>query len=218
MLYCCRMCFSAPVSFIASGVLASAGIGALRAANVKRLRWYAAVPLIFSAQQFVEGLQWLADRPSALSLALGYAFMAFAFVLWPAYMPFAACMAETDARRKEILRLFAALGALVSLGALYVLVTRPLSVGMAGQCIDYRISVPWPWVAAALYVTATCASGFFSTRRGIRRFSIVGLVSFAVSFLFYFEASTSVWCFFAAALSAIIYLDLAMFGRSENGR
>lgn len=202
------MCFSAPVSFVTSGVLALTGAAAMKKAGKTPLRWYAAIPLLFSAQQFVEGLQWLADKPSVCSTVLGYGFLLFAFLLWPLYFPLAAYKIETDQTRRKMLRGMIWFGLVGSLSLLAVLIIQPLTVAVTGNSIEYQVFVPFDVAGIILYVVATCGSGLLSTRPGTRLFAGAVFLSFMVSILFYEFAFTSVWCFFAAALSVLIYLDV----------
>ncbi|MBI2415948.1 MAG: hypothetical protein HYV33_04815 [Candidatus Kerfeldbacteria bacterium] len=83
------MCFSATASFVTSGALAITGSATLAKKPTRQLRWLAVIPLLFALQQTIEGLQWLAPKPSVLSTVLGYAFLLFAFLLWPSYLPLA---------------------------------------------------------------------------------------------------------------------------------
>lgn len=210
------MCFSAPVSFVTSGVLALTGVAAMRKAGKTPSRWYAAVPLLFSAQQFIEGLQWLAEKPSLCSTSLGYAFLVFAFLLWPFYFPFAALKLETDPARRRLLRGMTWFGLVGSLSLLAVLLVQPLTVAVTGNSIEYQIVVPFDMLGIFLYVVATCGSGLLSTHPGIRLFAGSVFLSFMVSILFYEITFTSVWCFFAAALSVLIYLDVCRPTRGKK--
>lgn len=53
------MCFSASASFAASAILASAGVASIRKAADSSQVPFAAIALIFSAQQFCEGFLWI---------------------------------------------------------------------------------------------------------------------------------------------------------------
>ena len=65
-----------------------------------------------------------------------------------------------------------------------------------------------------LYLAATCVSCFFSSHRVINIFGGLALLLFLVAYWFYTVAFFSVWCFFAAILSIVIYLQF----KSGNGR
>ncbi len=60
-----------------------------------------------------------------------------------------------------------------------------------------------------LYLAATCIVSFFSSHKMIVIFGILSLILFMVAYWFYTVAFFSVWCFFAAILSAIIYLHFS---------
>ena len=64
-----------------------------------------------------------------------------------------------------------------------------------------------------LYLLATTVSPLFSTHRMLKVFGGLGLISFAAAYFFYARWFISVWCFFAALLSAVIYLHFALRDR-----
>lgn len=105
------MCFSAEASFIASGALAAASGASLKVAP-KDQRLIALVPLLFASQQAIEGVQWLHLHSGTSSPMLSYAYLLFAFVLWPVYVP--AALFKVDAARRKFLRWFVLTGAIVS--------------------------------------------------------------------------------------------------------
>lgn len=59
------MCFSATASFSAGVILLGAGVLAVRAARSPRELPLAAIPLLFSIQQLIEGVVWLTFRYEA---------------------------------------------------------------------------------------------------------------------------------------------------------
>ena len=81
------MCFSASASFIASGGLAALG-GVSFVSAKKKDKVLAVIPIMFSIQQFCEGIQWLYLNSGSSSPVFGYLFLLFAFILWPIYVPF----------------------------------------------------------------------------------------------------------------------------------
>ena len=68
-----------------------------------------------------------------------------------------------------------------------------------------------------LYLTATCVSCFFSSSVTVRLFGALALLLFALAYGFFAVALFSVWCFFAALLSAIIFVHF-QFGRRIPAR
>lgn len=58
-----------------------------------------------------------------------------------------------------------------------------------------------------MYLMATCLSFLFSSHKIINLFKVFVGVSFAVTYYYYYTASyVSVWCFFLAILSFVVYL------------
>jgi hypothetical protein len=63
-----------------------------------------------------------------------------------------------------------------------------------------------------LYLAATCVGCFFSSDATIRLFGALALFLFALAYGFFSVALFSVWCFFAAVLSSIIYVHFRFGG------
>lgn len=213
------MCFSAPVSFAAAGILAATGTASVRRARGTPAKWFAAIPLLFSIQQLIEGFQWLSDRPSVCSSALGYGFLFFAFLLWPVYFPFAAMMMEKATAARRALRLLMWFGAAGSFSLLLLMLAKPMTVAVVGASLDYQFDVDAAFhpFSILMYVVATCGTGVFSTQRAVRVFAAAVFAAFLVSYLAFQYAFTSVWCFFGALLSVLIYVELSR-GRRSGGK
>ena len=64
-----------------------------------------------------------------------------------------------------------------------------------------------------LYLLAATVSPMFSSYRLVKVFGVLALLSFAAAYGFYATWFISVWCFFAALLSAVIYLHFVLQGR-----
>jgi len=198
------MCFSAPVSYVASGVLALAGIGAMRKAKHKE-KMIAIIPLLFAVQQFIEGTQWLTISQGKPSTVLGYLFLVFAFLIWPTYTPLAVYKIEANEKRKNILRYFLYAGILASTALLIIMFLYPLSINSLRLSIDYNLSFPYSVWGVIIYVTIVAGSLLASSRKFFNIFGLAVLLSVALASYFYYATFTSVWCFFAAALSGLIY-------------
>jgi hypothetical protein len=122
------MCFSATASFSAASITGVIGIATLRQVKHPRELLLAAMPLLFAAQQAVEGALWLqlpagAGRDAVAALSL--CFLVFAKVLWPAYVAPAVLLIEPDLRRRPVLYALAALGCTISIYTLNRLIENP---------------------------------------------------------------------------------------------
>lgn len=203
------MCFSATASFAASAGLAAIGAASYRAAPAKR-KFLAAIPLLFAVQQAMEGIQWLSAGAGKSNLGAAYVFLFFAFLVWPVFIP--SSVFVLDEKRKKILRWFIVVGAGVSLALLALLATEPLTVRVWKHSIWYDVYAPFGASAILLYVAVVCGAMLVSSNRMIRFGGILAMISAGVSAFFFFETFTSVWCFFAAILSSLVYL----FARSKK--
>ncbi len=204
------MCFSAEASFAASAAICA--IGTLSVAKAKQARQlpFAGIPLIFSVQQAIEGLLWIALRNpeyAAWQSKATYSFLFFAQLFWPFWVPLATLLLETDPRRARILKGFLGLGILVSLYFAYRQIFHAAHARIDLHHITYDLDFPYHWVilAGTVYVIVTLAPPLISSVRRMAVFGVAMVFSFAISLLFYFNFVTSVWCFFAALVSVIIF-------------
>ncbi len=140
----------------------------------------------------------------------------FSHVVWPMYIPFALQFLESTHWRRRALLAFQTAGIGVGLYLLFFLVTRPIVAQIDGLHIVRHLIYVSPHFLLApvmvLYVAATCVSCFVSSHSFVRLFGALSLVSFIAAYLFHARALVSVWCFFAAVLSLIIYLHLRYRG------
>lgn len=206
------MCFSANASFAASAFLFGAGAAAMPLAKASAERPLAAVPFLFAIQQAVEGFLWLSfgwGEPAA-TRALGQAYTLFSHVLWPAYVPAAVWLAERPGPRRKILGGGAIAGLFAAAMLAWSLAIDPVTPTPAGGHIDYESrQAPGP-AAMLLYLVVTTGSLMASSRGFIRAFGVLALFAFALAYLVYARWFISVWCFFAAWLSAVLLLHFAV--------
>ena len=201
------MCFSATASFIVGGSLIAAGAVTMRRAGERRELAFAAVPLLFGIQQIVEGMLWLSFQYDAAELqtVMTYLFTMFSHVLWPIYIPFAVGVLEPQPGRRKIMWGFRLIGIAVSIHLLILITTQSL-VAVTDHHIIYVLPRLYEWPMMLLYIVATCLVSIFSSHGLIRLFGTLALLLFIIAYLFYTAAFFSVWCFFAAILSLMIYL------------
>jgi Family of unknown function (DUF6629) len=208
------MCFSAMASFSAAAVIGGVGVATMRQAISKhnsRLLPLAAFPLMFSLQQMVEGLLWLEldePEPGALRGVLVHAFQGYAEVFWPAFAPLAAWLIEPDRLRRGLIALCLAVGVALSIYLLVMMIAHPYEAFAAGGHIVYRNDHRYPVGIEAPYVVATTISLLLSSHQGVRLPALVILIGFGVAYLSFHQAYISVWCFFAALASVLVYLHV----------
>ena len=202
------MCFSATASFISGTALCVIGIATLKQIKVSVEVPFALIPLLFGIQQLTEGVIWLTfshDRP-LLSQIMTYLYSLFSHVLWPIYLPFAIGLMEAVSWRKKTIFAFGAAGVIAGLYLLYFIIASPMVAEVAGRHIVYVSPHFYVVPIMLLYLAATCVSCFFSSHGFVKLFGVLMLLSFITAYIVHITALVSIWCFFAAILSLLIYL------------
>ena len=202
------MCFSATASFVSGVAFSATGVVTLSEVKTKKSIPFATIPLLFGAQQIVEGGVWLSFQYGLpfLNQITTYAFMLFAYVFWPTFIPFSVGLLETDPHRKKILRIFQFIGVMISLYLLYFIIQNPVASLVVNKSIIYTVPKEYGVLLVGMYLLATCVSCLFSTHRLVNLLGVLGTLSLAIAYYFFTASYVSVWCFFAAVLSVAIYL------------
>lgn len=200
------MCFSATASFVAGIGLSIVGVVTLKKTTRSAEVPFAMIPLLFGVQQFIEGMLWLSFRFDAalLNAMATYAFSVFSHTLWPIFVPFSVGLLEPIQWRRNILFAFQVVGFSIGLYLLYFIVKYPVTA-VADEHIVYVSPHFYQAPAMLLYLAATCMVSLFSSHRLVQVFGVLTLLLFFVAYWFYTAALFSVWCFFSAMLSSIIY-------------
>lgn len=209
------MCFSATASFSVGAILLGIGTLTVRSAHYRRELPFAAIPLLFAIQQLSEGVIWLTFRYDTplLNTVMTHVYSFFSHVLWPVYVPLAVLLIEPPGWRRRALLALVAAGLAVGVYLLYFLVVFPVVSQATGKHIEYVSPHFFAAVAMTLYLLATTVSPMVSAHRMVKVFGVLALLSFAAAYFFYARWFISVWCFFAALLSAVIYLHFTWRGR-----
>ncbi len=215
------MCFSAGASFGASAVLAVTGVLTLRKVENKSQYLFAAIPIIFAVQQFTEGFVWLSiSNPDFAFLhnLTVHLFLIFAQVLWPFWLPVSVLLIEKKHKQKIMLFALTFWGTIVSSVLAYYL-TNNHPVAQIDSChIQYILVAPMSdyWFSGIFYFIPTVVPLFVSSIKRLWIFGMAIVVSYVITQIFYLEYSLSVWCFFAAVLSVIIYYLMNIITDSER--
>jgi len=213
------MCFSASASFGISAVLFVGGVFAVKKTRVLQQVPFSSIPLVFSFQQFTEGILWLSlTNPiyAGWQQASTYLFLIIAHVFWPLWVSISLLLLEKNLIRRKILLLSAVLGVVVSVFLAYSLFNYSVSSVESGHHISYSISFPHYIVGSfgVFYFISTVIPFFISTVKKMNLLGCVLLISFIITKLFFEEYLPSVWCFFAAPSSIIVLIIMAGFQTS----
>jgi len=204
------MCFSAGASFTAGVLLTAVGMETLRKVHKPSQIVFASITVFFALQQFTEGVLWLVITRAGYAGIQAIAtciFIVMAQVIWPVMIPVSVLLMEKNKTRKRILFVLLAAGTSAALYGLYNLVFHPVHAEISGMHIIYKnnfnnsLGLP-----ALLFYMAVTVIPFFVS--GIKRMYVLGIVmglSFIAAAVFYMQYVTSVWCFFAAVVSFVIF-------------
>ncbi len=216
------MCFSATASFTVAAATGAIGIAGLRQVRHRREIPLAVIPVLFAAQQTVEGTLWLllpddgdgAQNPAVTSLSL--AFLLIAEVVWPLIIPLAVFLVEPLRRRRLIFQIIAALGVIISIDLCHALLTDLPTAVVRGHSIRYPSYVEHLSWQQSLYLLCTCVSLLVSSHRMVQAVGAVVIIGLAVSAYAYYATLVSVWCFFAAADSTLLYFHFKRLGAAAR--
>ena len=204
------MCFSAEASFAGGAIISSIGIATILKVHKPSQIVFASIPLFFGFQQIAEGFVWLAlqnaDYDAFLKPGM-YTFLIMAEVFWPFMVPLAVLLMEKNRKRRNKLWILLAMGVSVSLYFIFCLLMFKVTPEIRGYHIEYVDTFPKSLrlFVFAIYLVASIIPLFISS---IKRTYILGILmalSCLVTIIFFTQYLTSVWCFFGALISLVIY-------------
>ncbi len=203
------MCFSALVSFSAAAGLVCLGIATIKQTTSKQELLLASFPCLFAVQQAFEGLIWLGKTDLAIdrTIAVGtYGFLLFATFIWLVLSPLSIYLLENDVNRKRILLGLTGGGLLLGIYLFGSIVDRGVEPQVFSGNLFYDVRfIPFYEVCKYFYLAIIALPFWISRSFSLRVFgtSIVG--SFVIAQFFFETTLVSIWCFFAAILSGLLY-------------
>jgi hypothetical protein len=204
------MCFSAEASFAGGIIISGIGIITVREVHKPSQLVFAAIPLFFAVQQIVEGCLWLTlpgtDYLNIQRIAT-HSYLIMAQVLWPSLIPLSVLMMEENKKRKILLQIILGLGMTLSFYYAFCLLSFHVKPEITGYHIRYSTDFPdsLAIVAFIVYLFVTITPLFVS---GIKRTHLLGILMFLsclITAVFFTQYLISVWCFFAALISVVIF-------------
>jgi hypothetical protein len=201
------MCFSATASFTVAAIAAGIGVAALRGNKSPSQAPFAAIPILFAAQQAAEGGLWLAlshGEPGNWPSILTQLYLSFALVIWPVYTPAAAFLMEPVTWRRGVMFGCGLCGVAVAAFFLVQLLTLHNEGYISGHHILYRTQVEAPLFAGTVYLTATTLALVMSSHRTLEVFGGIVFAAAVLTYVFAPDAFVSVWCFYASAASITV--------------
>jgi hypothetical protein len=208
------MCFSAEASFAGGIVISAIGIATVSKIHKPSQILFGSIPLFFGFQQITEGVLWLtlplADY-EVLRHVSTYGFLIMAQVIWPVMIPLSVLFMEESEKKKKYLYILLIVGAVLSAYYSICLLSFEVYPQIQGYHIFYDNNFPKSLsnVAFAFYLIATITPLFISSIRRTHMLGILMSLSCLVTGIFFTQYLLSVWCFFAALISGVIFWILS---------
>jgi len=171
-------------------------------------RVLAAFPLLFGVHQGIEGVIWLSmayATPVFFQKCIVFIYEIIAVAAWPILCPLSVLLIEPSGQKRPIVRWFLGGGILLAAYLAWFIAIGPLTATVGGCSLQYDNIVPFPEYMVLIYVFIV-ASPYLLARNGyLVAFGIFLVVGWRLAALINELTFVSVWCFFAAILSLLIY-------------
>lgn len=204
------MCFSAEASFAGGVIISAIGVATIRKVHKPSQILFASIPLFFGFQQITEGLLWLTlplTEYDGLQHISTYVFLIMAQVIWPVLIPVSVLFMEESEKKKKILVALLFIGTTLSVYYIFCLLSFNVRPQIQGYHIFYANDFPksLTYVTFLFYLIATIPPLFVSSIRRTHTLGILMTLSCLITGIFFTQFLLSVWCFFAALISGVIY-------------
>ena len=202
------MCFSAEVNFVAAAGIGAVGIATLRHVEHPREVLLASMPLLFALHQFTEGFVWLGltDRISAIARDnTTFLFILYAQAILPFLMPLSVFLLEREKWRRWVLGIITVIAFGLFAYMAYSVVGFETCAYVKQNSIVYRNPHSENLWTAGFYIFVTCGSLILSGNRVVRWFGVLNLIGLTAVAIVKNYAFSSIWCFYAAVVSVMLY-------------
>jgi hypothetical protein len=213
------VCFSAQADLVGGVVVGAIGLDVVRHVDHRNNRlMLATLPVLLAAHQLDEAVVWFGLQ-GHVSWEVGrvalWAYLLFAFVVLPTFVPLAVLVLEPPGRRRWVIAPFVVIGAVVSTELLAAMLRGPVSARLGHYHLAYSTGLRAGGLIVTLYVVACCGSLLVSGYRDIAVFGIVNLVAVALLARLTIEGFASLWCAWAAVTSGAVALHFR-FGAAHR--
>jgi hypothetical protein len=202
------VCFGPTASFSSGALLAVVGAATIAQVRTPRHLLFASFPILFSVHQVIEGFLWIELKtPNAYLqpiLTFGYLFMA--LCLWPILSPLGIYLMEENSLRRRLMLPLVLLGSFVGLYLFSNLLSGTWSATVENCSIYYDFKLRQSEVLfTVLYLAAVFGTALLSARRSTVIIGAINILACGLAAAVYYREFISIWCFFAAFFSAMIY-------------
>jgi hypothetical protein len=208
------MCFSAEASFAGGIIISAIGFATVSKVHKSSQVVFASIPLFFGIQQVAEGCLWLTlpvHEFLIIQKICTYIFLVMALVIWPLIIPVSIILMEKKPKKKRTLIIMLISGLTVSVYYAFCLLFLQVTPEISGYHIFYKSNFPEALSNPVfmVYLVVTIVPLFVSSIKRTRIMAVLMMLSCLVTAVFYKQYLTSVWCFFAAFISGIIFWILS---------
>lgn len=206
------MCFSAGASFAGGVIITAIGVATVRKVHKPSQILFSCIPLFFGLQQITEGMLWLTLPLSdfeGLRHVSTYMFLVMAQVIWPVMIPLSVLYMEDSEKKKKYLVALLFIGTALAFYYAFCLLSFNVYPQIQGYHVYYENDFPkspvFTIVSFIFYLIATITPLFVSSIKRTHLLGILMTLSCLVTGIFFTQYLLSVWCFFAALISGVIY-------------
>lgn len=168
----------------------------------------ASVPVLFSLQQAIEGFIWLNPNNTLLP----YAYLFFAFAIWPTWIPLCFFVFPPPRATKKIIQWLVYAGIMLSCLLAYLLYVYGAHAHIIGNHIHYVEAYPKSYITElaidSWYLAVTVLPFFLMHNIYIACMGGLVLTSCMITVLAWHFHFASLWCFYAALISSCVPIIL----------
>jgi hypothetical protein len=212
------MCFSTTASFASFAILTAVGAAGVKYVKKPSQQFFAAIPFLFATQQLIEGFVWIGilNNTAWKSIPI-HLFIFFAQVVWAFWVPYSILKMETQAKRIRIIKVCLWIGIALAVYISYCLIFFNTTAFINGHHVNYKLYFPHQYypILGLLYLLPIIVPPITSSLPEIRLIGILLLLSFIITKLLFNDEVISVWCFFAAIISSIVYWVLRNHAKTK---
>jgi hypothetical protein len=215
------MCFSAGASFAGGIIISAIGVITIKKVHKPSQIVFACIPLFFGLQQIAEGVVWLTvpvPEYAGMQKIATYIFQTMALVIWPVMIPFSVLHMEKSKKKKKVLYMLLIVGAILSIYYSFCLLVFNVNPQIKGYHVQYNTNFPvlLTTIAFIIYLAVTITPLFVSSIKRTHLMAILMTFSCLVTAIFFKQYLTSVWCFFAALISGVVFWILSDSRKTFN--
>ena len=215
------MCFSAGASFAGGIIISAIGVITIKKVHKPSQIVFACIPLFFGFQQIAEGVVWLTvpvPEYAGMQKIATYIFQTMALVIWPVMIPFSVLHMEKSKKKKKVLYMLLIVGAILSIYYSFCLLVFNVNQQIKGYHVQYNTNFPvlLTTIAFIIYLAVTITPLFVSSIKRTHLMAILMTFSCLVTAIFFKQYLTSVWCFFAALISGVVFWILSDSRKTFN--